>query len=195
MNEKVLVFPDRTKDIMGDELYLTGVEAYNAWQSKVFHLLHYMDRQEAENDEKFKQVIPYCILRDADDKIFIYKRGKKGSEARLHDLYSIGIGGHINPHDRFSIFNCALREIREELSLEENFVISKNWFSKVGVIYDPRNAVGRVHFGAVLSLRFPFQKMSSYTSPELQDAQWVSLEEVPRFNLESWSGLAWEMLN
>jgi predicted NUDIX family phosphoesterase len=56
----------------------------------------FMNRDEAEESAFHKQLIPYVILM-SEDKIFLYRRGEKGSEARLHDQYSIGIGGHINP--------------------------------------------------------------------------------------------------
>ncbi len=60
---------------------------------------NFIDRPMAENDPSFKQIIPYIIIQTADlKKTAIYNR--QGSEKRLHDLWSLGIGGHINPIDQ-----------------------------------------------------------------------------------------------
>ncbi|MBF0234249.1 MAG: hypothetical protein HQK65_14610, partial [Desulfamplus sp.] len=62
--------------------------------------LHWLDRSVAETDTQFKQIIPYILIQaDNGNLTAIYKR--KGSESRLHDLWSMGIGGHINPSDNF----------------------------------------------------------------------------------------------
>ena len=56
----------------------------------------FVPRSAAEEDTKKKQIIPYIILQTADGGMTAaYNR--QGSEKRLHDLWSIGIGGHINP--------------------------------------------------------------------------------------------------
>ena len=52
----------------------------------------------AEEDRQKKQIIPYILLQTSDAGMTAaYNR--QGSEERLHDLWSIGIGGHINPED------------------------------------------------------------------------------------------------
>ena len=58
----------------------------------------FVPRQAAEIDPSLKQIIPYLVLRDG-DCIFLMKRTRAGGDARLHDLYSIGVGGHLNPGD------------------------------------------------------------------------------------------------
>src|SRR3954454_9273568 len=55
-------------------------------------------RPDAEQDPSWKQVIPYVVLRDG-DAIFLMRRTRAGGDERLHDRYSIGIGGHVNPQD------------------------------------------------------------------------------------------------
>ena len=57
-------------------------------------------RPECEKNYNFIQMIPYIILRDIDRvtgavKYLTYKRGKKGAENKLHDKFSVGVGGHI----------------------------------------------------------------------------------------------------
>src|SRR5712664_282614 len=60
--------------------------------------LTYLNRSEAEQDKRYKQLIPYILLI-CDDKILRYRRGKGGQETRLHGLYSVGVGGHISEED------------------------------------------------------------------------------------------------
>ena len=51
----------------------------------------YVPRPEAEKDRSIKQIIPYLVLADG-DRIFLMKRTRAGSDERLHDLYTIGVG-------------------------------------------------------------------------------------------------------
>lgn len=53
------------------------------------------DRSHCETNPTYLQIIPYVILLSEDNEIFIYKRGQKGNEERLHQLFSMGLGGHI----------------------------------------------------------------------------------------------------
>ncbi|MCX7554907.1 hypothetical protein OS175_13590 [Marinicella sp. S1101] len=111
-------------------------------------------RPHLEEDENFKQIIPYVIL-SYQGKIAVYQRTKKGGESRLHNLNSIGFGGHIDAFDLAydtqgvinldkTIETSAQREIDEELIVSE--IISK---THLGYILDNSNPVGRVHIGVV----------------------------------------------
>ena len=55
-------------------------------------------RAAMEADPRFKQVIPYLVLRDR-GRCFLMRRTRAGGDARLHDRFSIGVGGHLNPGD------------------------------------------------------------------------------------------------
>ena len=57
-----------------------------------------MRRGDAEEDPAHKQVIPYLVLRDG-ERWFLMRRTRAGGDARLHDRWSIGVGGHLNPGD------------------------------------------------------------------------------------------------
>ena len=74
----------------------------------------FIPRPDAENDPDYKQIIPYVVLRRGDE-IFMTRRLKKGGEARLHGLMSIGVGGHINPVDDVDRENVLLRGLEREL--------------------------------------------------------------------------------
>ena len=73
----------------------------------------YEPRPLMEVDPSFKQVIPYLILRDG-ERYFLMRRTRAGVDARLHDRYSIGVGGHLNPGDG-GVLGGLRREWREEL--------------------------------------------------------------------------------
>ncbi len=102
----------------------------------------YLPRPAAESDRSLKQIIPYLVLRDG-DRIFLMKRTKAGGDARLHDHYSIGVGGHLNPGDD-SILGGLAREWREEL--EADFLPE---FVFLGLLNDDTVDVGVHHLGVV----------------------------------------------
>ena len=77
----------------------------------------FIPRPDAENDPGYKQIIPYVVLRRGDE-IFMTRRLKKGGEARLHGLMSIGVGGHINPVDDIDRESVLLRGLERELDEE-----------------------------------------------------------------------------
>src|SRR5580704_7407049 len=84
----------------------------------------YLNRSEAEQDRRYKQLIPY-VLVICQDKILRYRRGKGGQETRLHGLFSVGVGGHISEEDN-GLFSNQLgyeegmrRELMEEVAIDE----------------------------------------------------------------------------
>ena len=107
----------------------------------------YVPRPLAETDRSLKQIIPYLVLRDG-DRIFLMKRTRAGGDARLHDLFTIGVGGHLNPGDGSfgdRLFEGGLvREWREEL--EADFLPE---FEFVGLLNDDTVEVGVHHLGIV----------------------------------------------
>ena len=108
----------------------------------------YLNRSEAEQDKRFKQLIPYVLIL-CNDRILRYRRGKGGQETRLHGLFSVGIGGHISEDDH-GLFSSGLgyqegmrRELKEEVEIEAANEAA------VAVINDDSTDVGSVHFGVV----------------------------------------------
>lgn len=108
-----------------------------------------MDRDKAEEDPTFKQLIAYSGIR-SQGKYVSYLRGEDLGEARLHGNRSVGIGGHINSEDRENknidchLEYAALREIEEEVNIDEKVNLHL-----AGLINDDSNAVGKVHLGLV----------------------------------------------
>lgn len=59
-------------------------------------------RPECEKDTAYRHFATYAIIQDEEGKILVYPRAKGGAEERLHGMWSIGWGGHvnINNHDK-----------------------------------------------------------------------------------------------
>jgi predicted NUDIX family phosphoesterase len=102
----------------------------------------YEPRAEMERDPSFKQIIPYLVLRDG-ARYFLMQRTDAGADARLHGLYSIGVGGHLNPGDG-GLLGGLEREWHEELITD--FLPE---FHLVALLNDDTTPVGAVHLGAV----------------------------------------------
>ena len=56
------------------------------------------------------------MLRDG-ERIFLMKRTRAGGDERLHDRYTIGIGGHVNPGDG-GVIGGLRREWHEEIEAD-----------------------------------------------------------------------------
>ena len=98
--------------------------------------------ERGRDDPSWKQVIPYLVLRDR-GSLFLMRRTRAGGDQRLHERYSIGIGGHVNPEDG-GVTGGMAREWAEELEAD--------WtpdFELVGLLNDDTDPVGAVHLGVV----------------------------------------------
>ena len=102
----------------------------------------YRPRGEVETDATWKQLIPYVLLHDG-GRLFLMRRTRAGGDPRLHDRWSIGIGGHVNPEDG-SLVGGLRREWQEELAAE-----FEPRFRAVGLLNDDEDPVGAVHLGVV----------------------------------------------
>jgi len=109
-------------------------------------------RAHVERDPSVKQWIPYVILRRTDGAVACYPR--QGTEARLHGLWSVGIGGHVNTADhigggpwdwRAALISGLKREIEEEAP----GVTVDDLPHCLGVINEDATSVGSVHIGLV----------------------------------------------
>jgi predicted NUDIX family phosphoesterase len=149
-------------------------------------------RSTMEADPTWKQVIPYPILRDG-PRWFLMRRTRAGGDARLHDRYSIGVGGHVNPVDGGldgDLTRALEREWTEELAVD--FVPS---FRFVGLLNDDTNAVGQVHLGLVYEGDARGRPIAIRETDKLSGA-FVDAAEVTAVadRLETWSRLAFEFI-
>jgi predicted NUDIX family phosphoesterase len=164
----------------------------------------FKDRESAESDESVKQIIPYIIVRlntdeQGEDKFLVYQRTKQSGESRLMGKHSIGVGGHINEDDKSpkvyarhesqvaleAFFACIRREISEELEID-----LYPGFHIRGVIYDPSDAVGRVHFGFVVEFVAMHGTVKA-RDEAISDPHFVTVSKLKGMQdqLENWSRL------
>jgi predicted NUDIX family phosphoesterase len=141
-----------------------------------------------EQDPSFKQVIPYLVLRDG-PRYFLMRRTRAGADARLHDRWSIGVGGHLNPGDG-DLAGGLRREWQEEI--EADFVPE---FQLVGLLNDDTTDVGSVHVGAVYLAEAGGRPVVIRETEKLEgsfaDAAAVAAVEA---RLETWSALVFRHL-
>lgn len=185
--EKVLCFERSLLERLGVFQGMSlDIEKYMAALSNRSNVL-YVDRDKAENNQRYKQIIPYAMIL-CGNKILRYRRGKRGVESRLHGLYSVGVGGHILEQDNW-LFSRGLgyrdamrRRLMQELDIDVNREIA------VALINDDSTDVGRVHFGVVHIVRVPDESLAHARCGVIRP-EFVSFTEAVNdaFSYESWS--------
>lgn len=145
-------------------------------------------RAAMEVDPAFKQVIPYLVLRDG-PSWFLMRRTRSGGDARLHDHWSVGVGGHLNPGDA-DVHGGLAREWREELTAG-----FEPHYRFVGLLNDDTTEVGRVHLGVVFTADAGGRPVAVRETDKLEGS-FVGAPEVRRVlgDLETWSQIAFEHL-
>jgi predicted NUDIX family phosphoesterase len=160
--------------------------------------LVYRNRSDAEQNKRFKQLIPYVLLI-CHDRILRYRRGKGGQETRLHGLYSVGIGGHISEEDHqlpglFPRDRGYQEGMRRELM--EEVAIDAAHEPAVAVINDDSTEVGQVHFGVVHILRLSDETVAGRRSG-IVGPEFIPIADAVKdpSGYESWSRLCLEHLD
>lgn len=139
-------------------------------------------REIAEQDERYKQLIAYLILK-YQDEIFLVQRKSNCSEQRLAKKYSIGIGGHLQKKDVEKPFSdWGIREFHEEVLYEGALKIS-NFL----IINDNSNSVGKTHLGIVYTIELASKDI--LLKNELHSCQFCSFQDIQKYDslLEPWS--------
>ena len=154
----------------------------------------YRNRSEAEQDKRYKQLIPYALII-CGDKILRYRRGKGGQETRLHGLFSVGVGGHISEEDN-GLFSSGIgyaeamrRELMEEVSIDAAKEMA------VAVINDDSTEVGYVHLGIVHIVYVADESLANRRSG-IVSPEFVPMSEAVKNPdaYESWSRFCLENL-
>jgi predicted NUDIX family phosphoesterase len=186
-DELVLVVPRAS--LMADPGWLGVTRAgLGEFESIVARDGTFQPRAAMEVDRRWKQVIPYLVLRDG-ERYFLMRRTRAGGDARLHDRWSIGVGGHLNPGDG-DLAGGLRREWREELVAE-----FEPDFRLVGLLNDDTTDVGSVHVGAVYmadsgGLPVDIRETDKLTGSFAAPAEVAAVVE----HMESWSALVFEHL-
>jgi predicted NUDIX family phosphoesterase len=193
LDEKVLCFD--SKFVGGFTLKNQGRarDLDNLWAHHCYNNSFFVTRRECEGNPQYKQIIPYVVIYRM-NKFFSYKR--MGSEKRLFDMYSLGIGGHINPCDFGTSFsdtirNNVYREMGEEISVDLS-VLSHLWPNnffnfprKVIYLEDKMGAVNSDHLGLLYTLHWPGEDLR--IKDEGTDSKFRTYEDLSSLTLEDWS--------
>jgi predicted NUDIX family phosphoesterase len=148
-----------------------------------------MERDLAETDPTFKQLVAYSVVRRG-DQFLTYLRGKDLGEARLHGNRSIGIGGHIERKDhQFNLFlddhlkAAAIREIDEEIIISDEYDLVLT-----GLLNDDSNDVGSVHLGLVYLVSLEGQEVNK-RERGIAQMKFDTMDELRsrREQFETWS--------
>lgn len=124
-----------------------------------------MDRNLAEIDKSYRQIIPYAFITDLYGNILVYRRTSKSGEGRLVDKLSIGFGGHINtmkydPSGNFCLKTTIAQELEREISEEidianEDLINLHLAANNYELIERDDTPVDQVHVGIVNHLFYP----------------------------------------
>jgi predicted NUDIX family phosphoesterase len=194
LQEAVLVVARGVVDAVCPKVFCREGERMKA---EVLANYSFLERTTAEHDFQFKQVIPYIVIRHG-DHFLLMQRTQKQTETRLHNKYSLGIGGHINDSDLAAtqldpengdVVNFGMRrELEEEIHLAV-----EGSCELVGVINDDSTEVAKVHMGLVYVLtvaspEFTIVEQDKYT------AVWKTAAEVTEYypDMESWAQIVYD---
>ena len=152
---------------------------------------YFCDRSVAENCDSIKQIIPYVVLRRADE-IFILERLKKQTEKRLHGKLSIGIGGHINPDADETdnpIEYGLYKELHEEIKID-----SIDEVKYIGVINDLSTPVSNYHIGILYEI-WTIDNIHVLETEKMR-GRWQKLKEINTLfdHMETWSQITFDYI-
>ena len=201
--EKVMVV--KRSDLFFENVW-HGIETENLekYLAIIAQKHKFLPRSEVESDPNWQQIIPYLIFENQ-GKIFLMRRKSSHTDRRLSNLYSIGIGGHIDKEDIIKstksmkstrgtkgnelIFNWAKREFEEEIKYDGQYIANF-----LGLLNDDSNDVGRVHIGLVVKLTGDSPKIT--VRDEHKSGKLVGLEEAGKNykKMETWSQIVYDFL-
>jgi len=172
----------------------------------------FLRRSELEEDPSFKQIIPYAIISNKEpeprawrDKLrgvrqsqsfYLFKRTSKQTEKRLHNKFSLGVGGHMNPNDSMEskeqyLIEELKRELYEEVKLINGCLIEDIEF--IGFINDDTIPVGSVHIGLLYNIHVS-NKEVYINETDKMTADWIDKSHLAEFyeGMETWTKITFD---
>jgi len=185
LSEEVLVVP-RAYLFPAGGFHGFSTEGLPGYLAAIAAHAYFAPRVRVEDDPSLKQIIPYVVLRHH-DRIFLVRRTRAGSEERLREKLSVGLGGHINPADVADAADPVDAGMRRELT--EEVEVPAGWRARpVGAINDDVEPVGRVHFGLVYIADLPTPEVRVRERSKLAGAFATPQEVRAAYDrLETWS--------
>lgn len=167
------------------------------FESQILKNYEFMVRWEAEENRDYKQPIPYAIVMNEKNEIFVYIRWWADSAAwdsRLHAKLSIWVGWHLEREEEGlenPLKDGLSRELDEEINLKPENITE---IFPIGYINDDRNSVGEVHIGVSYVVK------TQNFNPVMEDGElasggFVSYEKLMEmtaswnYDVETWTEL------
>jgi predicted NUDIX family phosphoesterase len=168
----------------------------------------FLRRSELEKDPTFKQIIPYAIISNTEpdppagggirqnQSFYLFKRTSGQTEKRLHNKYSLGVGGHINPdYSMESKEQCLIDELKRELFEEVRLIngCSIDDIEFIGFINDDTIPVGRVHIGLLYNIHVS-NKEVCINETDKMTADWIDKSNLAEFykGMETWTKITFD---
>jgi predicted NUDIX family phosphoesterase len=155
----------------------------------------FLTRSKLEEDTSFKQIIPYAIISNK-ESFYLFKRTSGQTEKRLHNKFSLGVGGHMNPDDSMESKEQYLlaelkRELYEEVRLLNGCLIEDIEF--IGFINDDTISVGRVHVGLLYNIHVS-NKEVYINETDKMTADWIDKPGLAEYYevMETWSKITFD---
>ena len=165
----------------------------------------FRERNLLEEDPSFKQIIPYAVISFKDQDItgmresqffFLFRRGSGQTEKRLQNLFSLGVGGHMNPAPSAKpgeeyLIDELKREFFEEVRLSNGCNIEDIEF--IGFINDETIPVSRVHLGLLYNIRVSGNDIHVIEADKMK-ASWVEKSKLAEFyeGMETWTKIIFD---
>jgi predicted NUDIX family phosphoesterase/dephospho-CoA kinase len=165
----------------------------------------YLYRFDVEERNDFTQILTYVLVRRGDE-VLSYRRGTYSRVDKfLQGAFCVGFGGHVVETDldlfnleTMGIFECASRELMEELSLPDADIkrLKRHEGLKIiGIINDDSSDVGRRHLAFVM--QYEASQDEKWNQPvrgekAITQLRWISAREPglgSLWNFEYWSQL------
>jgi predicted NUDIX family phosphoesterase len=192
-------FAEHVLCVRRDELFPDGAwygfisEGLERYEKVIREQSFFMPRAEVEEDPAYQQIIPYVVFRHR-DRYFLTRRLKASSEKRLRQLYSLGVGGHINPGDLDNgdpIRDGLRREFEEEVEYSGEVEATL-----LGLINDDSSPVSKVHLALAFLVEGSSPEIAIKETEKLA-GELLTLEEMRMYYLEmeSWSQIVYDELS
>jgi len=165
----------------------------------------FLRRNELEEDPSFKQIIPYAIISNKEPErggvrqsqsFYLFRRTSGQKENRLHNKFSLGVGGHMNPSGSMESIEQYLidelkRELYEEVKLLNGCFIEGIEF--IGFINDDTIPVGRVHIGLLYNIRVSNKEVYVKETDKMT-ADWIDKTNLAEYykGMESWTKITFD---
>ena len=184
----------RREDLFPDGAWYGFIsEGLERYQKVIREQSFFMPRAEVEEDPGYQQIIPYVVFRHG-DRYFLTRRLRASTEKRLRQLYSLGVGGHINPGDLEQgdpIRDGLRREFEEEVEYSGEIEATL-----LGLINDDSSPVSKVHLALAFLVEGSSPEIAIRETNKLA-GELLTLEEMRIYylSMESWSQIVYDELS